>query len=101
MYISVSRSYGRKIKPIFNPKIHESSRMVEIDGESRCDGVFELLIKSGTSVPIGKTVSPYEHGVTLVVTTSGRCPKSTAPFKTATVGSLGIIKRMSGNAFPI
>ena len=29
------RSYGRKIKPIFNPKIHESSRMVEIDGESR------------------------------------------------------------------
>ena len=56
-------SYGRKIKPIFNPKIHESSRMVKIDGESRCDGVFELLIKSGTSVPIGKTVSKSYHTV--------------------------------------
>lgn len=56
-------SYGRKIKPIFNPKIHEKSRKVEIEGEPRCDGVFELLIKSGTSVPIGKTVSKSYHTV--------------------------------------
>jgi molecular chaperone DnaK (HSP70) len=57
-------SYGRKVKPIFNPRIHENRRMVKIDGEPpRCDGVFELLIKSGTSVPIGKTVCKTYHTV--------------------------------------
>jgi len=56
-------SYGRKIKPIFNPRIHENRRMVKIDGEPRCDGVFELLIKSGTSVPIGKKLNKSYHTV--------------------------------------
>jgi hypothetical protein len=38
--------------------------MVKIDGEPlRCDGVFELLNKSGTSVSIGKTVCKCYHTV--------------------------------------
>lgn len=56
-------AYGRKIKPIFDKKQHEERKRVLVDGEMRCDGVFELLVKSGTSVPIGKNISKLYHTI--------------------------------------
>lgn len=56
-------AYGRKIKPIFDKKQHEERKRVLVDGEMRCDGVFELLVKSGSSVPIGKNITKPYHTI--------------------------------------
>lgn len=56
-------AYGRKIKPLFNSRVHEEARKVQIDSSSRCDGVFELLVRTDTAVPVSKTISKSYHTV--------------------------------------
>lgn len=59
----IRRTYGRRIKPVFNPVIHDRSRLVTVDGEDRCDGVFEAFMTVNKSVPVGTKVKLEYHTI--------------------------------------
>ncbi|XP_071127705.1 heat shock 70 kDa protein 12A-like [Mytilus edulis] len=49
-------TYGRLIQPLFEAGKHDDSKYVNIDGNERCNKVFDILIKKGEKVEVGKNI---------------------------------------------
>jgi hypothetical protein len=45
-----SVGFGRRIKPIFDSTIYDRSRVVNVDGNDRCKGVFEPFMTVNKSI---------------------------------------------------
>ncbi|CAG2257663.1 unnamed protein product [Mytilus edulis] len=59
----IRRTYGRRIKPLFNNSLHDRSRLVVRDGEERCKGVFESLMAANRSIQVGTEVKVKYHTI--------------------------------------
>ncbi|XP_063441287.1 heat shock 70 kDa protein 12A-like [Mytilus trossulus] len=57
------RTYGRRIKPVFDSKLHDRSRLVVEDGEERCDRVFEAFMSANESIQVGTKVKVSYHTI--------------------------------------
>ncbi|XP_076112306.1 heat shock 70 kDa protein 12A-like isoform X1 [Mytilus galloprovincialis] len=57
------RTYGRRIKPLFNSNLHDRSRLVVEDGEERCEGVFEAFMTANESIQVGTKVKVSYHTI--------------------------------------
>ncbi|XP_045193636.2 heat shock 70 kDa protein 12A-like [Mercenaria mercenaria] len=73
-------SYGAKLSPSFDAKIHKSSKMYKTEkGDARCNDIFGEFMHCGTEVKVGHTVStsyttvrPFQGDTDLQVFTSTR-----------------------------
>lgn len=59
----VRRTYGRRIKPVFDSTIYDRSREVSVDGENRCEGVFEPFMTVNKSIKAGTEVKLEYHTI--------------------------------------
>lgn len=59
----VRRTYGRRIKPVFDSTIYDRSRQVSVDGENRCEGVFEPFMTVNKSIKAGTKVKLEYHTI--------------------------------------
>lgn len=59
----VRRTYGRRIKPIFDSTIYDRSRVVNVDGNDRCEGVFEPFMTVNKSIKAGTKVKMEYHTI--------------------------------------
>lgn len=57
------RAYGRRIKPIFDSTIYDRSLLVNVDGDDRCEGVFEPFMTVNKSIQAGTKVQLEYHTI--------------------------------------
>lgn len=59
----IQRTYGRRIKPVFDSSIHDKSKREEVDGQERCRDVFEPFMTVNKSIPFGEKVKIEYHTI--------------------------------------
>lgn len=57
------RTYGRRIKPVFDSSVHDQSRKETVDEQDRCRDVFEAFMTINESIPVGKKVKLEYHTI--------------------------------------